>query len=424
MSKEERKYLSEAIVYESFKLGSFNLIVAPCGAGKTTAAFETIPTYLNINPERSLILINTVSGEEAFVNDGRAEYFKCIGSEWDFNMEGEIIKKPIVMTYALFGAQLKKREIYLEDYDYIVCDEIHTLNKYIAMERGALREKYPQALPWEINDMLQMTCFTYIAVEAIVEMVKAGQTWVFGLTATPSQLYKHDLETLGAMVNEVQFSQKLHAYEIFQKFEYGEIEPILRALVPENRKRLFYFNTIKEMVNYKKELIECGRAAEALWSLTNNPMDKHQLTTRAYVLNEHKFPDDVQDLLINSAYETCIDIKDPMVQEIYTHTSNKDTIEQIRGRMRQNVMFMGVYNKSLKKDSRKKERYINNLTSYIEAIPEEFYGIPLYSNDKELLIANINFPKKWPTLKKILTDNGVKVTDKSDGQHRYSIISR
>lgn len=45
MSKE-KNYLSDVIIYESFKLGSFNLITAPCGAGKSTAAFETIPNYL------------------------------------------------------------------------------------------------------------------------------------------------------------------------------------------------------------------------------------------------------------------------------------------------------------------------------------------------------------------------------------------
>jgi hypothetical protein len=54
-------------------------------------------------------------------------------------------------------------------------------------------------------------------------------------------------------------------------------------------------------------------------------MEQANLTTRDYILNEHRFPPGVQDLLINSAYETAISIKDPLVKEAYVHTSNEDT---------------------------------------------------------------------------------------------------
>ena len=114
--------------------------------------------------------------------------------------------------------------------------------------------------------------------------------------------------------------------EIFCKFEYAEIEPILRAVLPENRKRLFYFNTVKELNKYKQILLDCGRAAESIWSTTSQtPMSQENLTTRDFVLKEHRFPDGVQDLLINGAYETAISIKDPLVKEAYIHTGNEDT---------------------------------------------------------------------------------------------------
>jgi len=63
--------------------------------------------------------------------------------------------------------------------------------------------------------MLQVTCFTYIALEGIVHAIRDERAWVFGLTATPNQLYKNDLNKLGVLVNEVEYSQKIHAYEIF-----------------------------------------------------------------------------------------------------------------------------------------------------------------------------------------------------------------
>ena len=420
---EETNYLSDVIIYESFKMGAFNLIVAPCGSGKTTAAFVTIPDYLKVTPQRSLILVNTVSGEDAFVYDGYAKYYDYVGDAWDWSFkEHEETALPVVMTYALFGAQFKKGEIDLAKYDYIVCDEIHTLNKYIAMSRAKLRRDYPQATPWEINDMLQMTCYTYIAIEAIVHAIKDRQSWVFGLTATPEQLYKYDLSRLGTLVNEVEFSQKVHAYEILQKFEYGEIEPILRALVPENRKRLFFFNTIKEIKHYKQILIECGRAAEGMWSLANEPMDNHQLSTRECVLKEHRLPPDVQDLLINSAYETSITIKDPLVQEAYLHTSNKDMAEQARGRLRQDLEIVGIYNKELKKSGRKKEKL--NLPDYLDKIPECFFNVPLGTDEKDDLIRALDFPKKWTTLKKTLLEAGYTVEEKNTGSKRFSIIHK
>ena len=416
---EEQHFLSESLVYESFKLGALNLITAPCGSGKTTAAFKTIPEYLHIKPNRCLILINSVSGAEEFVNSELAQFYDSPNSdEWNTVFQPQY-DRPTTMTYALFGAKCKSQELDPNNYDYIVCDELHTLNKYIAMSRTQLKRRYPQAAPWEINDMLQMTCFTYIAIDKIYQILRAQSTWIFALTATPEQLYKYDLAKLGTIINEVQFSQKLHAYEILTKFEYAEIEPILRAVLPENRKRLFYFNTVKELDKYKQILIECGRQAEAIWSLAaTKQMDQHALTTREYVLKEHRFPDDVQDLLINGAYETAISIKDPAVKEAYVHTSNEDTRTQARNRLRQDLEVVGYYNINAHKQQKKKSEYMR----YCEAIPAEYFEVPLDAAKKEELIARIAFPKKWTTLKKALIDYGCQVLDKTNGQKRYSVI--
>ena len=421
---ENEAFISDAIIYESFHLGSLNLITAPCGSGKTTAAFKTIPDYLKIEPGRSLILINTVSGAEEFVKSDLAYYFDYIGSEWDYSFSPQY-DKPTVMTYALFGAKYKSGELNPKNYDYIVCDEIHCLNKYIAMSRGKLKKQYPQAAPWELNDMLQMTCYTYIALEGINELLKDKQTWVFALTATPEQLYKYDLGKLSKIINEVQFSQKLHAYQILTKFEYAEIEPILRAVLPENRKRLFYFNTVKELNKYKQILIECGRKAEAIWSLTaDTPMGTHALTTREYILDEHRFPEDVQDLLINSAYETAISIKDPLVKEGYVHTSNQDTRIQAISRMRQNLEVVGYYNLNAHKNANRLLTAHEKLLESCKCIPEEYLNIRLNTQKKAELLELIGFSKKWTSFKKAIKELGYDVVDKSTGKERYSIISK
>lgn len=418
----EGNFISNVIEYDSFKLGKLNLIVANCGSGKTTAAFKTIPQYLKVEPHRSLILINTVSGAEEFVKNDLAYLFDS--NDWDTPFLAPP-DRPTVMTYASFGAKCKTQELHLSDYDYIVCDELHVLNKYIAMSRGKLQKQYPQAAPWEINDMLQITCFTYIALEKLYQVLRKQKTWVFALTATPDQLYKFDLAKLGDIVNEVQFSQKLRAYEILYSFEYAEIEPILRAVLPENRKRIMYFNTVKELNKYKNILIECGRKAEAIWSLNaNTPMGPEAISTREYILQEHRLPTDLQDLLINSAYETAISIKDPNVKEMYIHTGNADTREQARGRLRQDLEVVGYYNLNKKKDARKHKKEQMALEDYCSRIPEEYLNIKLAAQEKEDLIKLLGFPKKWTSLKKALINQGFNVEDKSTGTCRYSIITK
>lgn len=423
-------FLSEALIFDSFKKGKLNLINADCGSGKTTAAFKTIPQKLNIAPHRCLVLINTTSGRDSFVQDGYAYYYDYNGVEWDSNFIPPK-DKPVVMTYAFFGSQILKENLSLSDYDYIVCDEIHCLNQYIAIGRSKLTKLFPNLETWQINDLLAMSDFNYVALETIYHLVKESQSWIFALTATADELAKNDLKKLDSIINEVQYSQKLHAYEIFCKFEYAEIEPILRAIVPENRKRLFFFNTIKELQQYKKILIDCGRAAEALWSLETNSkvqMDQKQLTTRDFILTEHRFPDDLQDLLINGAYETAINIYDPDVKEAYIHTSNPTVRVQARNRLRQNLDIVGYYNKDLKKENnkraRKTEKIDNQIDQAIDNIPIEYLDKKLFNNDKEELIKIINFPKKWTSLKKALVLRGFEVIDKSNGNARYSIIKK
>lgn len=423
ITKTEQVYLSDALDFSSFDKTKLNLITAPCGSGKTVAAFKTIPQYLNIEPQHCLILINVNAAADDFVAHDYAEYLITKeGREWFSDFDFTTIQKPIVMTYAAFGAQIKRNPNFCESYDYIVCDEIHCLNQYIGMSRTQLYKRYPQANPWEINDFLRATCLTYIALETIITTISKGNKWFFALTATPSQLYKGYLSDLGAIVNEVIFSSKLHAYETFSTFEYDDIEPILRMLVPENRKRLFYFTTIKELIKAKQILLECGRKAEALWSLNaSESLSKEAKTTRDYILREHKLPEDVQDLLINGAYETGISIKDNNVQEVYIHTSNPDTRIQARNRLRQNIQVVGYYNKNLKKS---RARYKTHITTPTITIPNNYLNKNLTVDDKNKLIEEINCDKKWPTLKRLLIEQGrYDVKDVKNNTKKYSIIT-
>ena len=394
-------YLSDDLVKEKFVQGTINLLQANCGSGKTTAAFKTIPALLDLDPNRGLYLIDTTAGEYEFVRMGYCNYYDKVRFEYDFSDKHD---KPTVMTYAKFGSLIKQRQIAPSDYQYIVADEIHSLVTPIAISRGKLKKQFPQVYPWEINDMLKMTCFNYIAAEAIHDAAVNDNLWVFGLTATPQNL--HYIQAFNQIINEVKISQQLHAYEIITSFSYSQIEPILRKFIPDSTKQLFYFNTVTELVKYRGMLIESGRKAEALWSVNHiKEMDKHQLTTRDYLLNNYRLPDDVQDLLINAAYLTAINIKDESIKEVYVHDGNEIVRTQAVGRLRQDIPIVGFYDSKSRETQRANEIKKNQHDSETlnkAFVPKKFLDKPLFDKEKEELLKEIGYPFLFSTLKKNL----------------------
>ena len=165
---KEGVFVSEALDYSSIKKGQINLIYSNCGSGKTTAIYKTIPQAIGIKTSKVLVLIDTTAGKDSFIKEGQAEEY----------LNGEFTTiKPTIMTYASFGAKIKDFEMILNDYDMIVCDEIHAMRTPVCIAREKLAKQFPQAKPWEINDMLKMTCFNYIAIEAISDIAEKEEKW-------------------------------------------------------------------------------------------------------------------------------------------------------------------------------------------------------------------------------------------------------
>ena len=415
---KDGEYVSEALVYNSFEKGQINLVVADCGTGKSTAVYKTIPERLSLSIGKILVLIDTTMGRDSFVRDELAQLY---------DKEGFLKEKPTIMTYAMFGSKVKRKDIRMEDYEMIVCDEIHSMIKPVSIARGKLKAQYPEAFPWEINDMLSMTCFNYIAIEKIRDMAKSGEKWVFGLTATPANVYK--IQQFDDLINEVKFSRALRAYEAISSYDYTDVEEILRQNIPDNRKRVFFFSTVNELQNSRQVLIAAGRSAEALWSLNHiMPMNEHQLYTREYLLENHKLPDDVQDLLFNSAYETAITIKDDSIKECYIHTANADTRVQARNRLRQDLDVIGYYDsssaKNVKKAEKRKEERKSPNSGDVYVIPEEYLNIKLDKDMRDKLVEVIDFPKQWTSLKKWLSTNGYEIENKKIKGENFSIITK
>lgn len=128
---KEGVFVSEALDYSSIKKGQINLIYSSCGSGKTTAIYKTIPQAIGIKTSKVLVLIDTTAGKDSFIKEGQAEEY----------LNGEFISiKPTIMTYASFGAKIKDFEMMLNDYDMIVCDEIHAMRTPVFIAETLTRE--------------------------------------------------------------------------------------------------------------------------------------------------------------------------------------------------------------------------------------------------------------------------------------------
>lgn len=454
---DEKQFIGEAIDYSSISIDKINIVRAPCGSGKTTAALEIIPEKLGFSPKRGLFLtpLNStkdeliyheraesltleklrkkglkIQGEEVFVTDGDEEE-NAASNDLD-----KIKEQFQVMTYASFGIAIREMMINYNDYDCIICDEIHFLLKPLAIDRAKIIKENPKASEGLISMMMSTNSNAFAAINAIHLASSTGNTWVIGLTATPSSLSK--IKMFSGAIQEVQLTNKVQAYTVQKMMSYKSIREMLTKPTPDTTKRLFYFMQVKEEKEAVKVLEGEGREAIALWGLSHSEeMTQKQLDTRDYLIKNGKFPETLQDLVINNAYELGLNIIDEDVKEVYIHTGNKDSQIQVQGRIRHDLELVAVYDREgADKDKRReretetkskeKEAYFNKVAKLIEDRKADFNFMirkELTVDEKKELVKEFGCGKGWTTFKQVLEelDYGVVSVTKVIGGKRKTI---
>ncbi len=129
------KRISELITdKDAIKAGRINIIDADVSAGKTFFALNVLPEWAG-SASKILYLIDTTNGEMRIQKNirtvGRQTYsFYSYGqkSTWGERSEAAENNMP-VMTYAGFGAEVRKKDSAFpwHDFEYIVCDEMQNL---------------------------------------------------------------------------------------------------------------------------------------------------------------------------------------------------------------------------------------------------------------------------------------------------------
>ena len=178
---ENTKFLAQAIHEEEICDGQLNMVKAPVGSGKTTWALHHLAKELE-SPLDIVYLIDTRNGNEQIVsaNSDIAAHYNDVWLDkvmngWEMFSEEPQEDKIVVMTYAKFGVLAKKHPDFGYKFDYVICDEIHNLPKFMAFggEDGEDKNWYQ----W--------------AMERITELVDLSGARIIGLSATPSKVEKH-----------------------------------------------------------------------------------------------------------------------------------------------------------------------------------------------------------------------------------------
>ena len=410
----EGLHLSEALNLEcpQYERGRLNLIVAQTGQGKTTAAINTIPKQLGVAPQRCLILIDTTMGEEEKIALDECQIW------------GEKLDKPYILNYQKFGAMVKRGELVAEMFDYICCDEIHNLIKYVRIDEANIWKRNPESSREVICLILSQESFSYIAIDTLLHWAELKGVWWFGLTATADNLEKW--ARLKSYINEIQIQEQLIAYEVFQKYEYSNVHVLLRAN-PEV-KRLIFVPKIEQGEQFAREIQEnTGRKVVCLWSKhALKPMTNNQLDIVNHLQYSHKYPDDIDDIILTEAYATGWNLIDDNVQIVIVHSGNKDIQIQFPGRKRGDWQIQYNYNSKLaenKKRLDRKQAVRANIANTQWIIPDSYLDRKLGKEDKEQLIQEIGYPKKWTSLKKDI-QNYYNIEQAGTGAYYGHIITK
>ena len=385
------KYLSELVDVQIFEKSKLNIIKAPTGSGKTYFALNFIPSLAYNALYNVVYLIDTINGQEQILRN-----YTAVSQFWGWARDVESVdmwfeddKHIVVLTYAKFGSLCDKYVDFQNNFDYIICDELHSAYHF---------SKIPPTPNYHT-----------IALMQIRSAVNNDRTTVIALTATPDKI-KEDQRMKWKEI-PIDQEQLIH-YSEDEKIYYSNLKTVFSGIGVTSI-GLCYTCRITQMLDIQNLALQAGLSPVCIWSIKNEnyTMTEEQLAVRDSILQEYKIPEAYNFLIINSSSETSIKIKSPVDYVIVNSTQN-DTQIQVRGRVNSDIKTLYL---------------LNDGTNEI-AVPENFLDRKLYSEEKNQLCDYLKIKSKqrkqikWTTLKELLRESGYTVEEKKDSRW-YAIIS-
>ena len=377
----------------SFISDAFNLIIAPCGSGKTTAAINTIAALAS-SPRKALFLIDTQNGNLRLAQNEAltlpyAFFAETAGRAITW---GELPpEKIVVTTYAQFGVWVKDNPDFAANFEVIICDEAHNI------------VVFPNYSP--------QPNFASIARDAICKAAINPAIMVVGITATPEPL-----EKLRCPIYQVPIdATELRQYEDQSVLRYSSLQHTLENL-PQGKVGMLYVPHIRKMKECAEIAAAAGHNPICVWSATNeeHPMTEEQYAARDYILQNEQLPPQYDLFIFNASCETSINIRGK-VDYFIAHTTTPTHITQARGRYRGDLETLYVF------DRNSEEGIV---------VPPEFLDIQLFQEDQQELRLRLSirdakghylsYAKQWERLE----TSGYTIDFGRDHNRRFVVIRK
>lgn len=385
------------------KIGYLNLIHSPPGSGKTKYILDKLVNNDTLAIE-IFYVTDTIMSREMIKN----EYSELI------NEQHYIKNKVHVMTFYSFSKYLSYQNSNLY-FKIIIFDEIHRLNDF----KMSFKDEYLSLCE---------------SLKLIID--EEMSNLVYAMSATPSSFThlcsQYDVPVIDLLADH---RHLLTRYKEKHTIKYNSNPVDLVKSLHFNKCLIYFAGHNNAMKQLAKELNNEGYKTEYLHSERRGfTTDQSQL--RNHLLETGLYPNDLDILIINSAYETSWNIYDERVQTYISYATchsylKESSVIQSRARIRHDIDAAYLY--SRKKDLRKHDKdVLKNKISLDERIGLLDQNVHKYLSTTEFkaLCAGLDFrTKDYRQMKstsatKEIERLGYRVINKTIKNKRYKLIEK
>lgn len=450
-------YLTDYMLTKEKKvaLGNINLFNAWAGCGKTYFIFgekgiifntSKYINYSNYNPyvkrafpegynlgfnlDKVIYITDT-----AMLKDKTLSKYKDITRVFDKetfkrakddDVQSKVLEKTgrvTIMTYSTFGWIMSKpilEKLIYNNFDCIIMDEFHNLfeykNKYDNEEKHFYSAITDNLHNIALNSLLICLSATpYYADKGIEKGEEASKMLYTKMFSESESKELIRYEDKGVSID----------MKIQNRIKCMCFEKVKNHIIGNNHKILIFTQQIKTAKKYRQRLLKAGYKVECLWSINaKEKLNQRQLDLREYIIEHEEYPEDLEILIINKAYDTGWDLKDTKVQYVIIDSSNPTIITQVRNRCRHDILLLCYERYSDFGYDAKGNEIVYGDDYFTFELPQEYLNKKLTKEDKDYLIDTYAWIKNngkcsWNTFKKDLLVCGyVTESDRGTYIHR------